>query len=105
MLDECVHVDLRHHLAGHEVLTVAYMKWKGLKNGRLLAEAVRNGFDVMVTTDRGVAYEQHLDVLPIAVVILNAATNDLADLLPLIPRLLTALNHVQPRSVTHIEAP
>jgi hypothetical protein len=105
LLDECVDVDFRKQLTGHDVFTVAYMKWKGLKNGDLLARADSEGFEVFVTTDRGVTYQQHVAKLSIAVIILCALTNDIEDLQPLAPALLTALNHVKPGSVTTIVPP
>ena len=103
LLDECVDVEFRNYIAGHDVFTVSYMGWKGSKNGELLALAVGQGFEALVSTDRGVQYEQHLASLPIAVVILRAPTSQLEDLLPLTPALLTALNHAQPRTVTQVE--
>lgn len=105
LLDECVDVDLRKLIVGHDIFTVAYMKWKGLKNGVLLARAQSQGFDVFVTTDRSVPYEQHLQTLPIAVVVLHAATNDLDDLQVLVPSLHSTLNHIKPRTVTRIQPP
>jgi hypothetical protein len=105
LLDECVDVEFRKHLAGHDAFTVAYMRWKGLKNGDLLRQAAAAGFQAIVTTDRNVPYEQHVATIPIAVIILLAATNDLEDLLPLPPGLLAELNHAKPRSVTRIHPP
>ena len=105
LLDECVDVALRTQIVGHEVFTVSYMKWKGLRNGQLLAAAVAEGFEVLLTTDRSVPYQQHLATLPIAVVILHAATNDLEDLEPLVPGLRAVLNHVQPGTVSDVTPP
>lgn len=105
LLDECVHVELRNHIAGHEVFTVAYMKWKGTKNGALLARAIADGFEAFVTTDRGVAYEQHITATPLTVMVLHAKSNDLDDLLPLVAPLLTALNHAKPATVNNVLPP
>ena len=104
LLDECVDVDLRKSIVGHDVFTVTYMKWKGLKNGDLLSRAVGEGFGVFVTTDRIVPYEQHVATLQLAVIVLHALTNDIEDLEPLVPALLAALNHVKPRTVIRIGA-
>jgi hypothetical protein len=102
LLDECVDVEFRKSIIGHDVFTVAYMGWKGLKNGDLLARAVADGFEVLVTTDRSVPYQQHLVSLPIAVIVLHAVTNDIADLQVMAPPLLAALNHVVAGTVTDI---
>ena len=71
LLDECVHVDFRHSLRGHQVFTVTYLGWKSIKNGKLLAKAAAEGFDAMLTTDRAIEFEQNLSVLPLSLVILD----------------------------------
>ena len=66
------------------------MKWAGIKNGRLLALAEKQ-FDVFVTVDRNLSFQQHLPRFRIAVVILRARSNRLEDLRGLIPTLLASL--------------
>jgi predicted nuclease of predicted toxin-antitoxin system len=99
LLDENLPHDLRRSLPGHEVYTVAYMKWAGIENGELLALAAQSGFDVLLTKDVGVGYQQHLVMLPVAVVVLRAKTNKLIDLQPLLPALLTAMSSLEPRTL------
>jgi predicted nuclease of predicted toxin-antitoxin system len=72
LLDENIPHDVRHLLPGHEVFTVAFMDWSSIENGELLKLAANNGFDVVLTKDSGVQYEQHLPDIPIAVVIVKA---------------------------------
>jgi hypothetical protein len=67
------------------------MQWVGLKNGELLSH-VSQQFDVFVTVDRNLAFQQNLGIYQIAVVILRAPTNRLADVRPLVPELLRLLN-------------
>src|SRR3954470_9770032 len=100
LIDECVVQDFRHLVTGHDVYTVGYMGFAGLKNGALLAAAAANGFEVLVTTDRGMQHQQNPATIPIAVVILLAPTNDISDLKPLVPGLLTVLAGLPPRQVT-----
>src|SRR5215472_13536122 len=83
-LDECVDWRLSRDLADHQVMTARQMGWTSIKNGELPALASRE-FDVFVTTDRNLSFQQNVDVLPIAVIVLNAPTNRLADLQPLVP--------------------
>ena len=90
-LDECLPAQLRARLVGHDVFTVTYMGWKGLRNGRLLAAAVSDGFDALLTTDGNIEYQQKLATLPIPIVVMQAHSNDLADLDPLVPAVLTLL--------------
>jgi predicted nuclease of predicted toxin-antitoxin system len=86
----------------HDVYTVAYLGWSGIENGKLLALAATNEFDVVITTDRGIEYQQNQETLPCSVIVLEAATNSLEDLRPLIPQVLTALASIRPKSVTRI---
>jgi hypothetical protein len=102
LLDENLPHDLRHHIKGHEVFTVAFKRWSGIKNGALLRLAADDGFDVMVTLDDGVAYQQNAASLPLAVVILSATSSDIDDLLPLVPAFLISLGQVAPRSFARV---
>jgi predicted nuclease of predicted toxin-antitoxin system len=90
-LDECVDWRLARDLAGHDVGTAREMGWTSIKNGELLSLAAQN-FDVFVTVDRNLAFQQNIAALPMRVVVLSARTNRLADLRPLVPRLLSAIS-------------
>jgi len=57
LLDENLPHKLRQFLPGHDVFTVSFMGWGGLKNGRLLANALAAGFEVILTVDSGIEYE------------------------------------------------
>jgi hypothetical protein len=94
-LDECIDWRLSRDLTDHQVMTACQMGWTSIKNGELLALASRE-FDVFVTVDRNLSFQQNLDVLPIAVIVLSAPTNRLADLRPLVPQLLTAIASAAP---------
>jgi hypothetical protein len=89
-LDECVDWRLSRAIEGHEVRTARQMGWTAIKNGELLALVSRE-FDVFVTVDRNLAFQQRLDSLSIAVVVLRARTNRLSDLQRLVPDLLRAI--------------
>lgn len=102
LLDENIPHDLRHFLAGYEVFTVAYMGWSGIENGELLQKAAQDGFDAMITKDSGVAYEQHLPTLPVAVLILKSKTNKLEDIRPLIPATMVVLANLRPKSIVRV---
>jgi hypothetical protein len=102
LLDECVVQDFRKRLKGHQVFTVGFMGWSGLKNGRLLAAAVVEAFEAIVTTDQNIAYQQNLGNIPLALVILIAPSNDIDDLDPLVPKLLLALKKIRPGTIARI---
>ena len=102
LLDENLPHRLRPLLVGHDVFTVAYMKWKGIENGELLELAARNGFDAVVTKDNGMPYEQNIATIPCALVVLQAPSNALVDIEPLVPRILAQLQTLAPKSVLRI---
>jgi hypothetical protein len=77
LLDECIDWRLASDIVGHDVRTARQMQWTGIKNGELLALASVS-FDVFVTVDRNLFFQQNVAALPIAVVVLQAKTNRLA---------------------------
>jgi hypothetical protein len=101
LLDECVDWRLGRDLISHEVRTARQMGWTTLKNGELLALAAAQ-FDVFVTVDRNLSFQQDIVSLPIAVVVLQARTNRLADLKPLLPSLLFAIDATPPGTAKFI---
>jgi predicted nuclease of predicted toxin-antitoxin system len=104
LLDECVDWRLSRDLVGHEVKTARQMGWSSIKNGELLALAAR-AFDVFVTVDQNLAFQQNLGELPLAVIVLRAPTSRLAELRRLVPRLLAMLDVAEPRRTTIIDRP
>lgn len=102
LLDENLPHALRHFLPRHEVITAAYKGWDGLRNGELLRVAAADGFDVLITLDRGLEYEQNLAALPIAVLKLQCKSSKLVDLMPLVPSILIALGTLQPRTLVKV---
>jgi len=103
LLDESLPRDLRLHLPGHEVVTVPQRGWAARQNGELL-ELAAPEFDAFVTADQSLEHQQNVASLPIAVVVLVAPSNRLADLLPLIPNLLRALARLEPRKLLRVSA-
>lgn len=71
------------------------MGWSTIKNGELLVLAARD-FDVFVTVDRNLSFQQNLTSHSIAVLVLRAKTNRLSDLRPLLPELLAAIDEAVP---------
>lgn len=102
LLDECIDWRLSRSIVGHDVKTAHQMSWASIKNGELLKLAAEH-FDVFVTVDRNLSFQQSLTSFPIAVVILHAKTNRLVDLERLVPVLLSALESVKPGTAIHLE--
>lgn len=101
LLDECVPRALRDELSGHEVKTVAESGWIGVKNGDLLRLAAER-FDVLLTVDRNLEYQQNFQGAAIAVIVIHAQSNDVAALQPLMPKVLEAIPGAPRGKVTNI---
>ena len=103
LLDECIDRRLAKELIGHTVKTAPQMGWAGIKNGRLLALAEKE-FEVFVTVDRNLSFQQHLPKFKIAVLVLSARSNRLVNLQPLVPKILAALPTLRAGAATTLSA-
>ena len=90
LLDECLPKRLKRELVGHEVRTVPEAGWAGRKNGELLRLAAGE-YDVFITVDRNLVFQQKVAGLPFGVIVLRARSNRLTDLQPLMPEVLQVL--------------
>jgi len=101
LLDECTPKRLRLDFPGHAVYTVEEAGLKGLKNGALLRIA-SGKFDVLITVDRNIPFQQHLPNLAIAIVIIEARSNRYPDLRMLIPKMEETLRTIKPGDVVRV---
>lgn len=98
LLDECIPKDFCKSFSGYECHTAHRAGLGGLTNGDLLVRAEHAGFDVLITVDKNILYQQNLTSRRIALIILDARSNRLPDLLPHVPeclRILRSLKHGQ----------
>jgi len=79
LIDECIDERFRNSLPGHDCQTARYAGLAGLKNGELLAAAEKGKFDVFLTVDQGVEYQQNLTARKIAIIIFRTKSNRLKD--------------------------
>ena len=102
LLDENVDRRLKHDFAeGHELTTVVEAGWAGKKNGELLGLA-EQGFDMLVSTDKGIPHQQNLSRFDLAVVLLRAKSNALEDLTPLMAEVNALLGSVEPGTIVRV---
>lgn len=94
LLDECLDRRLAKEIIGHEVQTVPQMKWAGVKNGELMRLA-ETEFDVFITVDRNLSFQQNLPKFNIAVLVLRARSNRLADLQPFAEKIIEILPRLE----------
>jgi hypothetical protein len=101
LVDESLPRQFAAEVPGHDVSTVGAQKWLGLRNGVLPRAAVGAGFEFLLTADRSVEFQQNLQAIGIAVIVL-AVRNRMQDLRPLIPRILVTLDQIVPGQVVRI---
>ena len=104
LLDEQLPRHLARDLTEHQVRTVQQEGWAGLKNGELLERAADGGFDVFVTADQNLEFQQNLARSRLGVVVLVARSLALEDLRPLVPATLAAIERVRPGEVIRVGA-
>lgn len=103
LLDECVTRKLRRDFQGHEVYTVEEAGLKGLKNGDLLRSA-SGQYEVLVTVDQNLEYQQNIKTLSMAILVLAARRNSYEALHPLMGQALNVLKQIKPGEVVIIKA-
>jgi len=103
LLDECVDARFAPHVTGFDTQTVLGKGWSGISNGKLLALAQAE-FDVFVTVDKNLSFQQHLPKFSIAVILIHCKSNRVQDLLPLLPELLDAIPKALKSQVLHVGA-
>ena len=101
LLDECLPKQLKRHFAGHQAVTVPEAGLAGVKNGALLRQASER-FDAFVTVDVNLRFQQNLSSISLRIVVLRAISNDMSDLLPLMPAVLEALSTLPPNGIAEI---
>ncbi len=103
LLDESLPRPLGRALIGHDVSTVQEESWTSLSNGALLRQAAET-FDVVMTADRNIEFQQNLTALPVAIVVLVADSNRLESLEPLVPETLELLKTLRPKTLVRVGA-
>lgn len=91
LLDECIDRRLAREFIGYEIETVPQMGWAGIKDRELLVLAAVV-FDVFITADRNLSFQQNLSQFNLSLIVLQAQSNRLADLKPLVPKILEILD-------------
>ena len=92
LLDENLPKRLKKDLSGHLVFTVRDKNWNGIKNGLLLKLMLSDGFEVFITFDKNMQFQQNFEKYAIPVIVLNAENNTYLALVKLLHQMLTLLN-------------
>ncbi len=102
LLDECVPRRLKRDFVSCEIFTVEEAGFKGLKNGNLI-RAASGVFDVLITVDKNIQYQQNKESLLLAIIILSAKSNRYESLSPLISKALGILQTIKIGEIIKIE--
>ena len=96
LLDENLPKRLKPHFSEHEIFTVADMGWNGMKDGELLKSMVKEGFNVLMTFDKNLQFQQNFNRFPVAIFVLDAEDNTYLTLENLVPAIKEALSEPLP---------
>jgi len=95
LLDESLPRQLAFELSEFDVRTVSQQNWTGLSNGQLLRKAEADGFDVFVTADQNLRYQQNLSKSSLGIVVIAARSNRIQELKPLVPEIKDGIKTVK----------
>ena len=95
LLDECITKRLKKYLINFEVFTVRELGMGGVKNGKLMNFCVENNFDVLLTIDKNLMFQQNLDKYPVTIVVLNSLSSKIEDLVTFIPTLIAQIDNFE----------
>jgi len=104
LLDESLPRQLSLELREFDCHTVGQQKWTGLANGELLRKAKSEGFDVFITADQNLEYQQNLSRSGLAVIIVAARSNRMIDLRPLVPQIKGTIRKIKSGQVLRISS-
>jgi predicted nuclease of predicted toxin-antitoxin system len=103
LLDECVTKRLKQHLESFEIYTVRELGLSGIKNGKLMSFCSENNFDILLTIDKNLMFQQNLDKYPVTIAVLNCHTSKIEDILGFIPSFISQINTFQKHKVYIID--
>jgi predicted nuclease of predicted toxin-antitoxin system len=92
LLDENLPKGLKHDFPGHDVLTVRDKNWNSKKNGELIRLMLEDGFDILITFDQNITYQQNLNKYPISLIVLKAQINTYEVLKKFVPEIRLILS-------------
>ncbi|MBU0486534.1 MAG: hypothetical protein KKA07_03000 [Bacteroidetes bacterium] len=91
LLDECITIKAKKLLPDQDVSTVAEMGYCGLKNGKLLAKASESEFDILITIDKNIDFQQNIEKFQVALVVLDVKKSNLSCIQELMPEFMKQL--------------
>jgi predicted nuclease of predicted toxin-antitoxin system len=105
LVDECVNPRVKQAFEGHDVKTVIEMDWRGIGNGKLLALAEEKQFQVFVTVDQNLEYQQNIAARKLGFVVVRVPDNNIKFYEPIFARMCESAEAVKPGQLIHIHSP
>lgn len=103
VFDQGTPVPLRNHLSAHQISTVYELGWGSLRNGELLQQAESHGYEVLITTDQNLKYQQNLAGRKIAIVVLRAAS--WPRIQKALPSVIKAISNIKANGYVEVSVP
>ncbi len=103
LLDECVTKRLKPHLSEFDVFTVSEMRWNGIKNGKLMSLCIDNNFELLLTIDKNLMFQQNLDRYKLTIAVLNSLTSKIEELILFIPSFKSQVDKLEKHKAYIIE--
>jgi len=103
LLDHNIPKNFKSYLTDFEAYTAKEMNWDEKKNGELLSLMIENQFNVLISMDKSIHYQQNISKYPLSIVVLKAKSNSINSLKPLIPKITQLLHSQLKTGLTIIE--
>ena len=103
LFDQGTPVPLRNHLPSHQVSTAYELGWSSLKNGELLQQAESQGFEVLVTTDQNLKYQQNLASRRIAIIVMSSTS--WPRIQKVLPSIVEAVGNIKANGYIEVKVP
>jgi len=103
LLDECIPVRLKKLLPDFKVYTFTEMGWTSFTNGKLMKISIESGFDIMITVDKNLQYQQNIKEYDISIVVFEVLYNRFQDFIPLIPKFIELQSKLEKKKIYMIK--
>ena len=104
LLDECVTKRLKKHLNSFDVFTVRELGLSGIKNGMLMTYCSENNFDILLTIDKNLMFQQNLEKYPVTIAVFNCISSKIEELVLFIPSFENQINSFEKHKAYLIDA-
>jgi predicted nuclease of predicted toxin-antitoxin system len=104
LIDECVNPRVKQAFKSHDAKTVIEMDWRGIGNGKLLALAEEKQFQVFVTVDQNLEYQQNMAARKLGFVVVHVPDNNIKYYEPIFARMCEVAEAVKPGHLIHVHS-